>query len=144
MKLVKDKQDNVLILENCLEGCNLFIRLAKERHRRLIGRINKTTRRMHIERDPYKHLLNKANSYGFNHHVLEHGQTFDHVVIHELQTKKIFKIPRLDMLEEGQFLFFKEQGFEKQIFLKREWIERYEITQPTEMLQYRAEKRLGI
>lgn len=48
------------------------------------------------------------------------------------------------MLEEGQFLFFKEQGFEKQIFLKREWIERYEITQPTEMLKYRAEKRLGI
>jgi hypothetical protein len=60
--------------------------------------------------------------------VLNVAQRFDFVVLHELDTGKVYKMERNFMLNEGQFLFFKQQGFEKQIFLTREWIAHYEVT----------------
>jgi len=144
MKLIKDNAGNVMLLENCRDGFNLFIRLSTERHRRLVGRVNSKNRRIHIDRDPAKHLLNKANAYGFNHHILSNAKTFDSIIMHEAGTGKLYQMDRNEMLSAGDFLFFKQQGFEKQIFLKREWIAQYQIIQPEKIKQMIAEKRLGI
>jgi hypothetical protein len=48
------------------------------------------------------------------------------------------------MLRDGQFLFFKQQGFERQIFLTKEWLEHYEITDKPAKDKLGAEYRLRV
>ena len=131
MKLIqskKDESDNVLIIEeNRSKNLNLYIRLEQERHRRHIGMIDVKARIFHVERNSSQHLLKKANAYGFNHYILSKGQTFDKVALHEVDTGKIYLIDKIYLLKEGQFLFFKQQGFERQLFLTREWLDYYEV-----------------
>lgn len=134
MKLMQDENGNVLLVEQTRvrqQGgsvllLDLFIRVANEKHRRHIGRINTETRRFHVERNEDMHLLKKANAYGFNHYILKSATTFDNVVLHETCSRCVYVMERKHMLNEGQFLFFKQQGYEKQIFLTREWIAHYE------------------
>jgi len=144
MKLIKDNAGNVLLLESCRHGFALFIRLREEHHRRLVGKVVIKTRRMHLDRDPDLHLLNKADAYGFNFHVLNTAKTFDTIILHETGTGKVYQLDRNEMIANAKYLFFKEQGFEKQIFLSRDWIAQYEITQPEKKKALIAEKRAGI
>lgn len=132
MKLIsshKDEKENVLIIEeNRSKNLNLYIKLENERHRRHIGLINIKSRIMHVERNSTQHILKKANAYGFNHYILSKGQKFDKVALHEIDTGKIYLIDKNYLLKEGQFLFFKQQGFEKQLFLTKEWLDYYEVS----------------
>jgi hypothetical protein len=48
------------------------------------------------------------------------------------------------MLSEGQFLFFKQQGFEKQIFLTKEWIAHYQILTESGIRLLQQQYRLDI
>lgn len=130
MKTINDEQGNCIIIERVLRKehlINMYIRLSTEKHRRKVGLINKKTYTMHVERSREIHLLNKMNAYGFNYHILNEAQTFDYVAIHEKETGKIYMPERKYMVKEGQFLFFKQQGFEKQIFLTLEWLKHYEV-----------------
>jgi hypothetical protein len=131
MTRLVDSSGNVLLIENVMryDGVDIFIRLANESHRRLIGRVNFKTRILHVERDSAKHVLLKANAYGFNYYILNNAKKFDTVALHETDTGAVFKMGVRFMLNEGDFLFFKEQGFEKQIFLTREWIDHYKVSE---------------
>jgi len=144
---MRDESGNVLMVENVPHHKNfldLFIRLESERHKRHIGRINKQTRTMHIERSEDMHILKKANAYGFNHYILKSAQTFDFIALHEDKGKRVYKIDREWMLRDGQFLFFKQQGFERQIFLTKEWLEHYEVTDKQLKEKLSAEYRLRV
>lgn len=145
----QDGSGNLLIIEktnpqNGVQLIDLYIRLAKESHRRHIGRINPSTRRLHVERSEDMHILKKANAYGFNHHVLKEAQTFDEVILHENGGRRIYRMERKYMLNDGDFLFFKHQGFERQIFLSKEWIEHYEVHADSLKKSLAAEYRITI
>ena len=146
MQRIVDSNENVLLIEKVLRynGIDIFIRLREEQHRRMIGRVNFDTRTLHVERDSTKHLLKKANAYGFNYYILKNAQRFDKVVLHETDTGDAFRMEVKFMLSEGEFLFFKEQGFEKQIFLTREWIGHYKAPTPSAAESLRREYKLNI
>lgn len=83
---------------------------------------------LHLHRSKTKHLLNKANAYGINHYILSEGTTFEDVVIHEEETSNIYMVNKKFLLSSAFFLHFKEQGFERQIFINRDWLLHYEVT----------------
>jgi len=127
-----DKFGNRLIVDRSIHAkqvyIDLYLKLPTERFKRAIGTINTNNAQLHLHRSKNKHLLNKANSYGINHYILAEGTTFEDVVIHEEETSKIFMVNKKFLLSSGIFLHFKEQGFERQIFINRDWLLHYEVT----------------
>jgi hypothetical protein len=103
----------------------LFIRAKKEE--RKLGLVDKNKRILIITRQRNKHLLTCNNSYGFNYLLLNEAQTFDTVLIRD--DIAAFKVPREVILKDGEFLFFKNKGFEKQIFIQLSKLERYCISE---------------
>ena len=102
----------------------IYLQLSKNKGvRKLVGVINFKERYIRMNRLSTKHLLQKADSYGFNWHVLSQARKFDTVML--CTDEGVYKIPVQDIINRGQFLFFKEQGFEKQIFLTRQIINEY-------------------
>jgi len=127
-----DKFGNKLIVERSKVYSqiyiDLYLKLPNEKHRRHIATINTNSMQMHLHRSRDKHLLYKANAYGINHYILSEGTTFEDVVIHEEETSKIYMVNKKFLLSSAFFLHFKEQGFERQIFINREWLQHYEVT----------------
>lgn len=118
LRVYQDHELTPHILELCL-----FIR--SERKERKLGIVNKKARALAITRDRNKHLHFKSNSYGFNYMLLNEAQTFDVVLIRdEIGT---YKVPRHILLRNGEYLYFKQKGFEKQIFVPLSIIETFSI-----------------
>lgn len=105
----------------------LFIQLKNEKVPRKIGVINVEEKTLIIKRIENIHLFLKNNSYGFNYTVLSTATTFDKVKLIEKTTAETneYVIPLEEILKKGDFLNFKQQGFELQIFLKKEIIEQW-------------------
>lgn len=82
---------------------------------RKIGWFSNDGNTFHTERNPTKHLHRNSHSYGFNFELLR-DSNFTNVVVH-LPFGEILETTREYILENGLFLYFKEQGFEKQRFL---------------------------
>jgi hypothetical protein len=123
--MLKDKEGNTLFKkENCL-----FILLANEKFPRKIGILDEKEKTLIVNRKENIHLFHKNNSYGFNYQILNTATKFNKVKLIE-RTKdgtNIYNIPLDVILKEGTFLNFKKEGFELQIFLKKEIIEKWKI-----------------
>lgn len=120
-----DDDENRLIIHNNDKTVKLFLKLKSEGFRRHIGTITKSTKTLRITRDRSRHLHYMSNSYGFNHHVLSEGTLFNKISLSDQHEN--WKIPKEYILENGKFLFFKGQGFERQIFLSLEEITQFKI-----------------
>ena len=82
-----------------------------------------TNRKVIVKRDKEKHLMRENNSYWFNYKRLKEWFLTDTEIIlqeKDWKTKRELKTTVWEILEKGSFLHFLSQGFEKQIFLKRE------------------------
>jgi len=104
---------------------SIFLNLKAENKSRQIGVLYTKDRRLEVNRNRSRHLFRKNNSYGFNEHIIRTAILFDSVLLKD--EFGVFDIPRSVILENGTYLEFMEQGFEKQIFLSLEIIERYKI-----------------
>lgn len=93
---------------------------------RLLGNILPKARVFVVYRNRQKHLFKKNNSYGFNEHILRTATMFDHVEL--IDDFGIYKIPRELILSSGTYLDFKSVGYEKQIFLSLDIIEKHKFT----------------
>lgn len=93
---------------------------------RLIGMITKSTRTIVMTRKRGVHLHRISNSYGFNHYILENAFTFDTIRLSDDKGGN-WKIPRQYILDNGSYLHFKSQGFEKQLFMKLEQLEQFKV-----------------
>ncbi len=112
-----DEYGNLLKIKNNGKRIVLLLKLANETRHRQIGVINEKQRTLTVYREPW-HLHRISNSYGFNYQLLDEAKKFDFVRI--IAADAEYKIPRTEILSKGNFLFFKEQGFERQIFVKIE------------------------
>lgn len=79
-----------------------------------------------IIRDKQKHLLRKLSAYGMNYTVLNHASAFgiSRITLHETDEGKVFVTQELTpeyLKSKGDFLHFKEQGFEVQVFINRKF-----------------------
>ena len=82
---------------------------------RNIGWFSDSGDTFHCQRNPAKHLHYKSESYGFNYELLRDGM-FVWVFVH-LPFNELLITSRNHILEKGSFLHFKNEGFERQIFL---------------------------
>lgn len=94
---------------------------------RMIGTITKSTRTIEMRRKMAIHLFRKGNAYGFNEYILRESKTFDWVRLRD-DAGNDWKIPKKFILENGQYLNFKEQGYELQLFVPLEMLEPYRVT----------------
>lgn len=126
-----DEAKNVLLIENSRFGINLFIRLEAEKHRRYIGTIDELNQTMFVERESLKHTMKVNNGYGFNHYILANTKKFKNVAVIEYpdasEEFNAYVIPVDVILSKGDFLFFKKQGFEKQIFITKDLLNQYKV-----------------
>lgn len=137
MGLIQDNFGNVIIVENNKRRISIYLRLASERHRRLIGHIDPKTLTLHVERELDKHLLKKANAFGINNTLLQKSTTFNYVCLHETDTNRVYVFEKQWAIDNGTYLFFKQEGFEKQIFLNRDLLQQFRKTED-ERLQIKS------
>jgi hypothetical protein len=121
--IVEDSFGNGIIVRRGGNTLRLSIRLATQKNERQIGTIDMPTRTLTVTRNRAKHLLNKGNAYGLNHKLIADATRFDTVRI--VDDFASWDIPREYILENGKFLLFAKQGFELQIFISLEQIEKF-------------------
>jgi hypothetical protein len=102
------------------------LKLKKEKFARLLGYVKTSEKTFYCNRDSKRHLLVKADSYGFNYNLINEAKRFDKVLLCIDKIDK-YLIPNDFILSNGSFLWFKNEGFERQIFLKRAEIERFNV-----------------
>lgn len=119
--MIKDKSGNMLYRR----GDVVLLDLVSEDRRRRLGTI--VDDYIIMKRDPKKHLLRVANAYGFCYELLATAKKIKVIRLMIIGTKDFYHITIEDVLKHGDFLFFKKQGFEKQIFLTLEQLEKYGI-----------------
>ena len=124
---IKDSTGNKIISTHHGTFATIALKLNDENHHRSIGTIRFIELEFHVIRQRSKHLLIKAQSYGFNHYILDNAKLFDTVVIQDEYST--WRIPRAIMLEQGKFMHFKNNGgFELQIFVSLELLNEYQIS----------------
>jgi hypothetical protein len=113
-----DKEGNYFIAKNTAKNTIVvYLHLGTEKNTRELGVVNTETKVFRIKRNPEKHLFKKNQSYGFNEYVIKTAQKFD--TIHLIEEKgNQFLFPKNLVLEKGSYLHFKNEGFEKQLFVK--------------------------
>ena len=96
------------------ENDTIYLQVGNEPKARKIGWLVRKQKRFFTERIPSRHLHAKSQCYGFCFQLLKNAQAFDEVVIVEPTRMLCAKVK--DILDENNFLYFKTQGFERQIF----------------------------
>lgn len=115
----KDTLNNIWFKDNE----TIYLKLDKEDFNRTLGKVKGDT--FFVKRVREKHLFRKNNSYGFNGSIIEQlGVDF----IELYEDSGIFKFP-VDVLRQfGDYLHFKDEGFERQMFLPLSIIDKYRYT----------------
>ena len=125
-----DKDGNYFIVKSPSKNkLVIYLHLASDKNLRELGVVNEKTKVFTIRRNPNKHLFKKNQSYGFNEYVIKTAQKFD--TIHLIEDGGLqYIFPKSLVLEKGSYLHFKQEGFEKQLFVKLTDLAEY-ITPPT-------------
>lgn len=127
-----DSEGNMLIVkqEPLYKNYKIYLSLVKEGNReRLIGEVDTENQVLLVKRDKSKHFHLKSHSYGFNREVIFRMAVFKFVLIEETVGDAIhyYMIRDKYIIEHGQRLFFREQGFELQVFLDYHHIVKHEF-----------------
>lgn len=126
IKTLSDEYGNLILVCNNGVRIVLKLKLKSEKRTRRLGVINLGQKTIEIKRDSTKHLFKKNRSYGFNYQVLNDGKKFDNVRLKDEANEWL--IPKSYILDNGKFLFFKEEGFERQVFVTLAEIEQFRRT----------------
>lgn len=103
----------------------ITLHLKGSRKGRNIGRVRLADRVLEITRNREKHLMKKGKAYGFNEYVMRTAKTFDKIELQDDYGTYVF--PRQLILDSGYYLYFKEEGFEKQLFLPLFLIQSFKV-----------------
>ena len=121
-----DTSNNYLYIKQNDRIILLFLKLGSEKKMRRIGRATKSTKTIEMNREREKHLFRKLNAYGFCYYTLKYQSSYEWVRLSD-DTGCHWKIPIKFILENGQFLNFKKEGFETQQFVPLEKLEQFKI-----------------
>lgn len=120
----RDPMGNVLYKEVFKNGnYKLSLKLIKENRVRALGMVDVTTGTFYMERKRGKHVLLKTDSYGINGVALDQPEVKSICITDE---KGTFLLTKETVYENGKYLFFKQTGYEKQIFVPLTIIEKFE------------------
>jgi len=107
--------ENYLLVIDKSNIKKLYLKLGSESRKRNIGFITISTKTLHLKRVKSKHLHRATNSYGFNDYLIRESKIFDTIEL--IDDTNRWKFPKSLVLEKGVHLYFKNEGFEKQIFV---------------------------
>jgi len=125
---IEEDGKNKLVIKQNQKTIAVFLQLQAEKNRkRRIGVVTKSTKTFFVKRERDKHLFIKGNAYGFNDYVLKNQTSFDKVALFD--GIEHWKIPVQFIIENGKYLMFKQQGFERQLFVSLEQIEKFKISE---------------
>lgn len=110
-----DKQGDKFFTHEKKGYLYIELRLASETHKRDVGRVRLKDRVLELVRQRDKHLMRKNNSYGFNEYMVRNGRTFDTIELSD--EKGTYSFPKELVMEKGSYLHFKQEGYEKQLFV---------------------------
>lgn len=116
---IKDKEGNELFITNHAVFLNL--KSSNKPLGRRLGTLAQDT--LYTYRNKALHLHRISNSYGFNLKLLQLPRI--KTIVLNVDNDKKYIIPKEVILDKGEILFFKQQGFEKQIFIKLSILEDY-------------------
>jgi hypothetical protein len=123
---IKDEIGNTIISTHHGNFATICLKLNSENFQRQLGVVHFDKREFYVKRKREKHLMVRANSYGFNHYILDNALLFDNVVVEDEYHK--WRIPRAIILEQGKFMHFKNNGgFELQLFVSLDTLSNYEV-----------------
>lgn len=115
-----------------VQGAQIKLLLSERGESRVIGLFDPQSGILEVERDPQRHLFRKGNAYGINDEMLRLSRVCHTLRISLISGRgrsrrlvKRFDVPIEWALENGRYLNFKQQGFERQIFLSMEQLEGY-------------------
>ena len=117
--------DNYLMLSSNDKLINVKLKLKGDKVRQ-IGTVTKSTRTIEIRRVRDRHLFRKLNAYGFNDYVLRHQTSFEWIRLSD-DVGDHWKIPVSYVLEKGEYLNFKKEGFELQRFVSLNDLEQFRV-----------------
>ena len=103
----------------------ITLHLKGKKAGRSIGRVRLADRVLEVSRKRSKHLMLKANAYGFNEYVLREAKKFDRIELTDEYGTYLFS--RQLVIDMGRYLHFKEEGFEKQLFLSLNIITNHKV-----------------
>jgi hypothetical protein len=103
----------------------ISLKLNSEPGYRNIGDVKLDDKTLMLKRNRAKHLFRQNNSYGFNEYIIENGKTFDKIMLAD--DEAVYLFPKQLVKEKGSYLYFKQEGFEKQIFLALDEIKKHQI-----------------
>lgn len=110
----------------------VILKLANESYERKLGLIFEG--RFIVYKTREKHLFRNTNSYGFNYEVIEEltkqPYYIDYVDLYD--DFGMYRVP-IQVIKEGDVMFFKEQGFEIQRFVTLEVLELYKRELPEDI-----------
>lgn len=104
----------------------IYLKLFSESKKRLIGMVTRSTKTIHFKRKRDIHLFRKTESYGFNYWLLSSQSYMEWVDLKDDYGYN-WKIPIKYVLDNGKFLHFASCGFERQIFLTLEELDKFKI-----------------
>lgn len=117
--------DNSIMLKSNDRLIHISLRLKGDKPRN-IGTVTKSTRTIEMRRIRAVHLFRKLNAYGFNDYVLRQSKTFDWIRLSD-DLGNNWKVPKDYILENGEYLNFKREGFELQRFVSLENLEQFRV-----------------
>ena len=122
--MIKDSLGNKLYRKDNI----IFLKLISESYSRKLGIIDEQSKNFITNRIYETHLYRNAEAFGFNSELLITAKLFTNV---KLLTDKneIFIIPIKFILDNGDYLHFKKQGFERQIFITLEQLKDFQISE---------------
>lgn len=110
---------------NNYQNAKISLKLKDATRPRQLGTYDFGTRTFHCKRNTAKHLHRKSNSFGFNWTILNDSFLAVENVYLIVDDSEQYKFPISLIRDYGQFLNFKQQGFELQRFMSFELIKRY-------------------
>lgn len=97
----------------------LTLQLANEARVRQIGHIKQGRNTFYYEKmEEHVHIFRKTNSWGLHWHIIDNLPEDSGVVL--VTSEKTYWIKKQDAIQEGSFLWFKNQGLEKRFFVPLE------------------------
>lgn len=107
------------------QSANIHLKLQKETNPRMLGTFDFQTRTFYCKRSIAKHLHRKSKSFGFNWTILNDAFLSVENVYIIVDDSEHYQFPITLIKDYGQFLNFKQQGFELQKFMSFDLIKRY-------------------
>lgn len=126
IRTISDPEGNFIRSYDHGDLIQVFLKLRSESSARRLGYIRPAQRILELERNRSRHLHQKSNSYGLNYELIKQSTRFDTIRI--IDEFGVYDLPKDIALSNGKFLFFKQEGFERQLFIPLTLLTQYQKT----------------